>query len=200
MPKLVLATRNPGKLAELGAMLAAHGIEVVGLDQVADGLAIREDGQSFAANALIKARAVAAAARLPALADDSGLCVDALDGEPGLHSARYGGPGLTDAQRVTLLLDELADRGIESSPARFVCAVALVTPARAERLCQATWEGRVVGPPRGSDGFGYDPIFELPDRRRAAELPADEKNRLSHRGQALRRMLHLLLAEPELLS
>lgn len=201
MPRLLLATRNAGKLAELRALLAGHGIDVLGLDAFPQAPEVGETGATFAANALLKARAAAAACGVTALADDSGLCIDSLDGRPGIESARYGGPGLSDEQRVERVLAELASVGVQRSPARFVCAVALVTPGGLERLVESVWEGSVAGPPRGSLGFGYDPIFELPETGlTAAQLPADLKNRLSHRGQAMRRALALLEAEPELLG
>lgn len=199
MRRLVLATRNRGKVAELRAMLAGVGLEVLGLEAFPDAPEVAETGGTFEANALLKARSAAAACGRPALADDSGLCLDALDGRPGVDSAIYGGPGLTDAERVEVVLRELAGLGLTSSPARFVCVMALVTPGGHERLVQATWEGVVGGPPRGTQGFGYDPIFHVAGRGlTAAELPAAEKNRLSHRGRALQQMLHVLVAEPQL--
>lgn len=198
--RLLLATHNRGKLAELQAMLGELGVEVLGLDQYPSLPAVVEDGETFAVNALKKARAAAAATGLPALADDSGLEVDALDGAPGVFSARYGGPGLDDPGRAAYLLEQLAARGLERSAARFRCTVAIVR-GRHEALCEAAWEGTVAGPPRGQNGFGYDPIFHpAGGAETAAMLPAAEKNRLSHRGQALAQLLELLRRRPVFLA
>ncbi len=198
--KLVLATRNQGKLAEMQAILAGLGAEVVGLDRYPDLPDVVEDGDSFEANALKKARAAAAGTGLPALADDSGLEVDALGGEPSVYSARYGGPGLDDAGRNAYLLTRLAQHGVESSPARFQCVIALVHGAT-EFCCDGVWEGVVQGPPHGEQGFGYDPIFHPGGGQdTAATLPAAEKNRQSHRGQALQALLQLLSRRPDLLG
>lgn len=198
--RLVLATRNRGKLAELQAMLSGLGVEVVGLEAWPDLPEVVEDGETFEANALKKARAAASGTGLPALADDSGLEVDALAGEPGVYSARYGGPGLDDAGRNAYLLTRLLEYGVTSSPARFRCVIALVNGAT-EVCCDAAWEGVVAGPPTGEHGFGYDPIFHPSGGRdTAATLPAEVKNRLSHRGQALQKLLDLLSSQPSLLD
>jgi len=198
--QLVLATRNRGKLAELQAMLAGLGVSVVGLDAFPDLAEVVEDGETFEANALKKARAAAEGTGLPALADDSGLEVDALHGEPGVFSARYGGPGLDDAGRNAYLLTRLEEQGVRSSDARFRCVIALVN-GTTEVCCDAAWEGVVQGPPEGEQGFGYDPIFHPGGGLdTAATLPAEQKNRLSHRGQALAKLLNLLQDRPELLA
>jgi len=144
------------------------------------------EGDDYAANAVAKAQAVALATGLPALGDDSGLEVDALGGRPGVHSARYGGPGLGDATRVALLLHELATVPEAQRSARFVCVVALVTPDGNSVTARGSCEGRILAEPRGAGGFGYDPVFALEGCDVSlAELPADEKNRLSHRGRAV---------------
>jgi XTP/dITP diphosphohydrolase len=201
MPVVVLATRNRGKVREIGAVLARDGIVVRGLDEFPLAAEVEEDADTFEGNAAKKAQAAAEATGLPALADDSGLVVDALDGEPGLYSARYGGPGLTDSQRCDHLLANLAGRGLDHSPARFVCVMALARPDGTVVTRRAEWAGVVRGPQRGANGFGYDPLFELPDRAvTAAMLDPVEKNRLSHRGQALALILALLAARPELLA
>jgi XTP/dITP diphosphohydrolase len=163
-----------------------------GLASLADypGLALPAEGEaSYAANALAKARAVAAATGLPTLADDSGLEVDALGGRPGVRSARYGGPGLTDAERCRRLLDELAGVPPERRTARFRAVIALVDPARGrEATVEGVAEGRILEAPRGAGGFGYDPVFSYPPLGATfAELPPEVKNRVSHRGQALAR-------------
>jgi XTP/dITP diphosphohydrolase len=186
--KLVLATDNPGKLRELSTLLPPRAIQV--LPQSAFGLrSAEETGATFVDNALLKARHAARATGLPAIADDSGLEVDALDGRPGVHSARYAGPQAGDEQNNARLLEELRDIPPERRTARYRCVLAMVrspddsTPV----VCEGVWEGRIGQAPRGQGGFGYDPLFEVDSSgRTAAELPPEEKNRLSHRGQALR--------------
>ncbi len=178
-------------------MLAGSDYEAVAPASLGLRLEVDETGDSYAANALLKAQAYAAASGLPVLADDSGLEVDALAGQPGIRSARYGGPGLTDEQRVALLMDRLATVPSAARTARFRCALALQEPGG--RLWQAdgTVEGVITTEPRGENGFGYDPIFLLPELgRTAAELTEEEKNRLSHRARALAALLALLQKEP----
>lgn len=200
MARLVLATRNAGKLREITALLAPLGVRVEGLDGFPQVTEIAETGMTFRDNALLKARTVATATGLPVLADDSGLEVDALGGEPGVFSARYGGPELDDAGRCRYLLERLAERGVDQSPARFVCVAALVSGER-EVVTEGVWTGLVHGPPRGQFGFGYDPIFYLVDRdSTAAELSADEKNRRSHRGQAMEAMVAAIRSDPGLVG
>lgn len=190
MPTLLVATRNRGKLAEFAALLAPHGVAVEGLDAHPGVPEVEEDGATFVANALKKARTYAQATGLPVLAEDSGLEVDALGGEPGVRSARWV-PG-TDADRVQALLDRLQGVPLAARTARYRCAIALAAPDGREAVFQGTWEGRIALVPRGTGGFGYDPVFLLPDGRTAAELTRDEKNALSHRGQALRQALAAL--------
>lgn len=184
--EIVIASSNAGKLAELRALLAGCGLRLRGLSEFPEQT-LPEEGFDYAANAAAKAGAVAAALGRPALADDSGLEVAGLGGAPGPRSARYGGPGLADADRALHLLREL--HGLEGAArrARFVCAVALATPSGRRLGARGECEGRILGAPRGSGGFGYDPIFALEgDARALAELPAEEKNRVSHRARALR--------------
>ncbi len=194
--RVVLATGNRGKLAEMRAILAGSGIEV--LPQSDFGIEPPvEDGDSFAANALIKARHAARLAGLPAIADDSGLEVDALGGRPGIHSARYAGPGASDADNNRKLLEELAGVPAGRRGARYRCAMAWVDRADdpAPRVFEAAWEGAIGGAPRGDGGFGYDPLFLVAGgSRTAAEMPAAEKNRVSHRGQALAALVAALAA------
>jgi XTP/dITP diphosphohydrolase len=183
----VLATGNPGKLREMTAILAGHGLELVAQSALGIAPAV-EDGDSFAANALIKARHASAAARLPAIADDSGLEVDVLGGRPGIHSARYAGAGAGDEANNDRLLMEL--RGVPEARrgARYRCAIVFVRDAGdpAPVVAEASWEGRIGFERRGSGGFGYDPLFVVAGGDlTAAELPAAEKNRVSHRGKAL---------------
>lgn len=185
--KLVLASANAGKQREFAALLAPAGIELVlqsalGIDSVA------ETGTTFEANALLKARHAAGRSGLPALADDSGLEVDALDGRPGVWSARYAGAMATDADNNARLLSELAGVPEERRGARYRCVLALVRTAHdaAPLIASGSWDGRIAARPAGGGGFGYDPLF-VPEGHTvsAAELPAVQKNALSHRGKAL---------------
>jgi XTP/dITP diphosphohydrolase len=184
-PAWIVATGNAGKLAEIRGLLAGLGVELRSLTEVAD-LELPPEGDDYERNAVAKAQAVAAHAGLPALGDDSGLEVEALGGRPGVHSARYGGPGLDDAGRVALLLRELAGVPEPGRRARFVCVVALVTPEGDSLVARGSCEGRILEAPRGRGGFGYDPVF-APEGSDVsmAELPSAEKNALSHRGRAL---------------
>lgn len=187
---LVLATRNAGKIRELHALLSGLGFEVLGLDSFPRLGEIEETGSTFAENSLLKARTVAQATGLVALADDSGLEVDALNGAPGVYSARYSGPGATDEKNNRKLLDALHSVPEERRGCRFVSVVAAVAPGGAELLAEGRWEGRVLTAPRGAGGFGYDPLFlDLELGQSAAELAAEEKNARSHRGRALRALL-----------
>jgi XTP/dITP diphosphohydrolase len=189
----VLATGNAGKAREIQAMLGAGW--VVRLQAELGVAPIEETGATFAENALLKARHAAAVTGLPALADDSGLEVDALGGAPGVRSARYAGPGATDRQNVARLLAELADVPDGARGARFRCVLAWVRDAAdpAPVLATGNWEGRIARAPRGGGGFGYDPVFEdAATGLTAAELPPEAKNAASHRGQALRNLQNLL--------
>jgi len=192
--RAVLASANAGKLRELAALLAPSGFEL--LSQTALGIdSVAETGATFLENALIKARHAAAAARLPALADDSGIEVDALGGRPGVLSARFAGEGASDAANLAHLLGELAGVPEARRTARYQCVVVWVRSADdpAPLTGSGTWEGRIALTPRGSGGFGYDPAF-IPEgeRRTAAELSAEDKNRVSHRAQALRALVAAL--------
>jgi XTP/dITP diphosphohydrolase len=183
-PRLVLATANAAKVRELGSLLDGVGYAVASLGDL-DGVRLPPEGEaSYAENALGKARAAAAAAGAVALGDDSGLEVDALGGRPGVASARYGGPGLTDAERVTRLLAELGPTAARG--ARFRCVLALVAPWGAEVVVEGIAEGVLAPAPRGRHGFGYDPIFVVPALGRTfGELSDVEKARLSHRARAV---------------
>ena len=186
--KLALASGNAGKLAELRALLAGSGVELVAQSELGIGDA-DETAHTFVENAILKARHAAHACGLPALADDSGLCVDALEGAPGLYSARYAGTHGDHTANNTKLLRELDGVPEARRTAHFVCVLALLRNAEDPDPILATgrWSGRVLAAPRGEQGFGYDPIF-LPDDghgRSAAELELAVKNRISHRGQAL---------------
>jgi XTP/dITP diphosphohydrolase len=185
--RVVLATGNPGKLAEMRAILAGHGLEVVPQSEL--GIASpEEDGDSFVANALIKARHAAARAGLPAIADDSGLEVDALGGRPGIHTARYAGGDAGEQANNEKLLAELAGVPEDRRGARYRCAMVFVRDSAdpAPVVAEASWEGSIGLERRGRGGFGYDPLFIVTGGAiTAAEMPAAEKNRASHRGQAL---------------
>lgn len=184
---IVLASSNPGKLGEIRALLAGSGLEVRPQNEFAVPAAA-ETGLTFIENAIIKARNASRATNRPALADDSGLCVDALDGAPGVHSARYAGPDAGDADNLAKLLSALANVRAERRSARFQCVLALLRHADdpIPIVCQGTWEGWIQTEPTGSNGFGYDPVFHVPDHGcSAADLDSDTKNRMSHRGRAL---------------
>ena len=182
--KFVLASQNKHKLEEMQAILSAHGVEVVLQSELGLHVEVEETGETFAENAMLKARAVQAASGLPAIADDSGVCVDALNGAPGVYSARYGGPELDDAGRYRLLLANM--RGARTREARFTSAIACVFPngdtIEAEGICPGT----IAFAPQGDGGFGYDPVFFLPQLRKTyAQLTPEEKAAVSHRGKAL---------------
>jgi XTP/dITP diphosphohydrolase len=186
--RVVVATGNQHKLGEIRAILAGLDVELVSM-RAFDVTEPVEDGDTFEANALIKARACAAATGLPALADDSGLEVDALDGAPGVRSARYAGVPGDDTANNSKLLAALVDVPAERRTGRFVCAAAIVLPDGREQVVRGTMEGHVVTAPRGGAGFGYDPLFvsdAAGDGRTNAELSAEEKDAISHRGVAFR--------------
>ena len=190
--KLVLASSNAGKLAELRALLSDCGLSVHAQSEFGVGDAL-ESGASFIENALLKARHASAATGLPALGDDSGLLVDALDGAPGVHSARYAGPGASDADRYRKLLDALAGVPWDQRTARFRCVVALATPEGVIRTAAGKCEGIIAFGPAGEHGFGYDPVFYMPEQAATlAQLPPETKNRISHRGRAARAAAELL--------
>ena len=186
--RLLIASGNPGKLREFQRLLAAGGWDLVTPTEAGiGGLAVAEDANTYRGNAARKARAYANAARLPALADDSGLEVDALDGAPGVRSARYAGERASNADNRRKLLDALAEVPPRQRMARFRCVVALALPYGPDvRMGEGIVEGRIARDERGGGGFGYDPVFELADGRRMAELAEDEKNQISHRAHALR--------------
>jgi XTP/dITP diphosphohydrolase len=190
--RIVLATRNAGKIAELRRILADAGsdIALVGTEVFADLPDVAETGTTFAANALLKARAVAEHTGLPAVADDSGLCVDALNGMPGILSARWAGGHGDDEANLDLVLGQLSDLPDQRRGARFVCAAAAALPGGGERIVEGELAGSLLRERRGSNGFGYDPIFvPTGSRRTTAEMSAAEKDAISHRGQAFRALV-----------
>ena len=182
--KMVLASKNPKKLEEMAVILSQLGIEVVLESDVGVDVEVEETGTTFEENAALKAFAVMEAAGLPAIADDSGLCVDALGGGPGVYSARYGGEGLTDADRYRLVLEGLQgqlDRG-----AKFVSGICCAFPGGDRVEARGECPGVIGYAPQGENGFGYDPIFFLPEKKKTfAQLTGEEKNAISHRGKAL---------------
>jgi len=192
--RVVLASRNAHKIEEMDRILAAAGlhVEVVGIGAFDDVPEVAETEATFEGNALLKARAVCAATGVPAVSDDSGLCVDALNGMPGVLSARWSG-GQGDVANLELVLAQLGDTPDDRLGAQFRCAVALVLPDGRESVVHGEMRGHLVRDPRGTNGFGYDPIF-VPDggSRTSAEMSSDEKDAVSHRGNALRALVPVL--------
>jgi XTP/dITP diphosphohydrolase len=184
--KIILATRNAGKVREVRAALGDLPVDLHSQAEAGVDLEVIEDGETYAENALKKAGAICRASGLPALADDSGVEVDALPGELGVHSARFGGDGLDDAGRNRLLIERLAGVAEEERGGRYVCVLAFCRPGEEPVFFEGELPGRVLEAPRGEGGFGYDPIFYLPGHGcTAAELDLETKNRISHRGLAL---------------
>ena len=205
--RLVLATVNPHKLIELGRILQAGGVEadLANLSEYPDAPDVAETGATFADNALLKARAMASYTGLPAVADDSGLCVDALNGMPGVLSARWSGKHGDDAGNLWLVLGQLSDVPDERRGAHFACVAALALPAGREYVSEGIVDGRLIREPRGSNGFGYDPIF-VPEPaeltsvglpvtgQTTAEMESADKDKISHRGKALRGLVPVIRA------
>ncbi|MED7926887.1 RdgB/HAM1 family non-canonical purine NTP pyrophosphatase [Nonomuraea sp. LP-02] len=189
--RIVLATRNPGKIAELRRILS--GFDIVGLEEFPEIGDVAETGVTFEDNALLKAHAVAQGSGLPAVADDSGLCVDVLNGMPGVFSARWSGRHGDDQANLDLLLAQVSDVPAEKLSAHFACVAALALPSGEQRVVEGTLPGHLVRAPRGEHGFGYDPIF-VPEgeRRTTAELAPEEKDAISHRGRAFRALAPLV--------
>lgn len=197
MRELVIATRNAGKLREIRHLLEGVGIAVLGLDAFPGLPEVDEDGDTFAANAAKKAETVARLTGRPCLADDSGLAVEALGGEPGVQSARYAGVQGDDDANNARLLRELADVPSGRRQAAFCCVMALSLPGEPTRFFEGRVAGSILHAPRGTGGFGYDPLFLVDGcDQTMAELPLAEKNRISHRGQALRQVVATLVELP----
>ena len=195
MITLVMATGNSHKLREIREILKGTDFDVVPMKAVLEDTSVVEDGTTFMENALKKARTIAARCGRPTLSDDSGLVIDALGGEPGIYSARYMGEDSPYPIKNQALLDRLKDVPAEERTARFVCAMACVFPDGRELTVEETFEGRIADEIAGINGFGYDPIFYVPERQcTSAELSEEEKNAVSHRGKALRHMKELLTA------
>ncbi len=193
--KLVIATGNRNKIREIQEKFSAiRGLTLVPLSDFPDPPEVVEDGTSFLENARKKAVEIAAYTGLPAMADDSGLVVDALDGRPGILSARYGGESADDAARNRLILEEMRGVPAEKRTARFVCVIAVEFPGSRHFTAEGTCEGLITEEMKGSHGFGYDPIFFLPDMcKTMAELPLEKKNKISHRARALEKMREILM-------
>jgi len=199
MTDIVLASRNPKKIKELKALLADLPVRVLSLDDFCGVPEVEETGQTFAENAEIKAKTVAQATGLISVADDSGLEVDALGGQPGVYSNRFAGPDATDRDKYMRILELLQGVPDDNRTARFHAAVAVATPEGETVVVEGTCEGRIAREPRGEGGFGYDPIFYLPEFGRSmAELPPDVKNQISHRAKAMhaaKNVIRRLLSE-----
>ncbi len=193
--KVVIATNNQGKVREIKEMLDPLGYEPVSLKDAGIDIKVVEDGDTFEENAHLKAKAVYDICRCPVIADDSGLEVDFLDGAPGIYSARYAGEGATDAQRIEKILSEL--EGVDDSmrTARFVCALYCIIDDDTEYSVRGTLEGKIGTEPMGENGFGYDPIFMVDEDTSVAMLPAEEKNRISHRASAIKQLTEILKSE-----
>jgi XTP/dITP diphosphohydrolase len=193
--QIVIATRNTGKFREISQIIAHPSLELLSLADLPGAPLVEETGETFEDNALLKARSAAYHAGCWALADDSGLVVPALGGAPGIRSARFAGEDAADADNVNKILEQLRELPDDQRQAEFVCCIALAGTNNRAFLTEGRLAGTIVREPRGSNGFGYDPIFLLPGRDRTmAELPPDEKNALSHRTIALRKMIPLLLS------
>lgn len=183
--RLLVATNNPGKLREYRELLAGLKVQIVSLSEAGIDFEVEETGQTFLENAILKASTYARISGLCTLADDSGLEVDALGGEPGVRSSRYAGPGATDADRIRFLLEKLKSVPPERRSARFRAAIAVATPRGRVETSEGICEGVIALQPRGEHGFGYDPIFYLPALKKTmAELPPSVKNQISHRARA----------------
>ncbi len=194
MQKIVLASGNKGKVKEFNELLASHDIEVVPQSEF-NVPEVEETGLTFVENAILKARNAAKHSGLPAIADDSGLEVDALKGAPGIYSARYAGPNTNDQLNYEKLLQDLKDVPDAQRSARFQCLLVFMRHAEdpTPLICQGTWEGRILHAPQGENGFGYDPVFYVPSEDcSSAELAPEIKNRLSHRGQALKKLVAVI--------
>ncbi len=192
--RVVFATKNRGKVKEAQEKLKMFGVEVIPIDEVAQVKPPEETGETFCENAYQKAVYYAEKIKLPVIAEDSGLEVEALGGKPGVYSSRFAGEKATDQENNLKLIEELRKKGLESSPARYVSFIFLAFPERYGLWSEGEVKGKVVTEPRGTGGFGYDPLF-IPEgySRTMAELPLNEKNRISHRGKALEKLLKAIL-------
>jgi XTP/dITP diphosphohydrolase len=187
---VIIASGNLGKIREFSELLRGSELIPIAPQEIGVALEVAEDGATYFENALAKGRAYARKAGIPALADDSGIEVDALGGAPGIYSARFGGEGLSDVERAALLLKNMQAAGDGARSARYHCALVLVRPDGSVRSAEGTCDGKIAIEPRGSNGFGYDPIFFIPELGKTmAEVSNGEKNRISHRARAVRSLL-----------
>lgn len=196
-PHVIIATRNRGKLKQFADLFQDHlHLGVKGLEAYADLPKIVEDQDTFEGNALKKAETIAQALQAPVISDDSGLVVPALDGAPGIYSARYAGEGATDAANNEKLLAEMQNIPDEQRQCSYVCAMALVIPGEGSRVVRGECHGKITRSPRGHEGFGYDPLFYVPEEGKTmAELSSERKYQISHRAKATRKLIQLLLEE-----
>lgn len=189
--KVIAATTNKGKIREFQEILGKLGFDIVSMKDEGIDIEVEETGSTFTENALLKARAVAQLCALPVIADDSGLCVDALDGAPGLYSARFAGEGADDKDRNMKLLELLKDK--DNRKARYIAAIAFITPDGKEITAEGTTEGEILTEEHGNGGFGYDPLFWCSEIKKCfGEVTPDEKNAVSHRGRALMKVYEIL--------
>ncbi|WP_040228983.1 XTP/dITP diphosphatase [Bhargavaea cecembensis] len=189
MKEVIIATKNKGKAKDFETLLAPYGVRVLTLHDVAEDLDVEETGTTFRENARLKAETVAERLGKMVIADDSGLAVDALGGRPGVYSARFSGPDATDGKNIEKLLEELADVPDEERTARFICVLAVSGPGRETHYYEGSCEGRIMRTPSGDNGFGYDPVFYVPNEERTmAQLTPEEKAAVSHRGAAIRQL------------
>jgi len=189
MKEVIVATKNPGKAREFEAIFAPRGIEVRTMLDFPEITEVEENGSSFEENAALKAETISKLLNKVVIGDDSGLIVDALEGRPGIFSARYAGEPKNDEKNTDKLLSELAGISDEQRTARFYCALALTVPGQETVMVSGTCEGRILTERKGTNGFGYDPVFWVPEKGAAmAELPAEEKNKISHRANALKKL------------
>jgi len=198
MKKVLIASKNEGKIKEFRKMLAPYGTEVLSLNDLPDAPNVEETGATFQENARLKAEAIAERYQCLAIADDSGLAIDALGGRPGIYSARYAGEEKDDRKNIEKVLKELEDVPMNERSARFVCVLAVSRPGSETVFAEGECRGFITTAPRGEGGFGYDPIFYIPEMNKTfAELTSEEKNAISHRARALKNLEKLL---PELLG
>ncbi|MCI1856717.1 MAG: XTP/dITP diphosphatase [Sporolactobacillus sp.] len=187
MKRLLIASNNQGKIREIKEILADFHVDIVSLHDLGIDIDVPETGSSFQENAALKAETLAARTKLPTLADDSGLSVDALGGEPGIFSARYSGPDKNSQRNIAKLLKKLTGVPTSRRAAHFICVIALSIPGKPTRFAEGRCDGVIAEAPRGRGGFGYDPVFFVPDRKQTfAEIRESEKDKISHRGRALR--------------
>lgn len=193
MKTVLIATKNKGKAKEFETLFSPKGIKVITLLDIENAIDVEETGSTFEENALLKANAISELLQIPVLSDDSGLVIDALDGRPGIFSARYAGPEKDDRANYEMVLEEMKGIPAEKRTARFYCAIALVGPNMDPITVAGTCEGIIAEAPDGENGFGYDPIFFVPEKQTTmANLEAEEKNRISHRANALKELVKVL--------